>query len=496
MDNNSKKVWAILYDEFCPEKIKKIFVNIPKYLFNTTTGFIVGLLSGFYLCYIYRVTTGESTLEWMTIAKLSAAILAIIAASIIVIKNYLSLALERKKYLLKENEFKEKNIQIEKVSDKLASDLGPHLNKKLFQADTIYEMRAKHYAEEKEFIALNYIEQLKNRVLSLLKNDQRLTNKKIKNIKVILDSGTTITNIFDKLGKEAYDNKDHWTKKKNVLFYTNSVRGVLTLFRYRDQSSRYSEIPLNCNIFPGKILSPYEAIADEETVKSIINLKDDKSYVIFITTGNYLIFNTKTPTFIPIARAGFHPYVKAAGMHIADEIHVVAPLGKILTNSRLKHKNEKIEATLDRFNKCLGYSKNNTDESMEEYSLVTPHELLSTKNKKLLDRPSKTLIKNLDMFSWKQKSVLYTSSRTPDGDKRFWLADHSSTLQFYLDASYDPKTTVLPNEGPPYLQSFSFDGLPFYKKSQVKHEIPHDNLRDKLILGDFFKVDPIEKVEQ
>ena len=310
---------------------------------------------------------------------------------------------------------------------------------------------------------------------------------------VVFDSGTTIAQIFEQLGKDSYERgRGHWTKEDYVKFYTNSIRGVLCLFKYRDQASRYSEIPFKCNIFPGKILSPYEAIADEETVKAILNLKSEGRYILFVTTGNYLIYNSKENAFIPIARAGFHPDVKAAGFHVADEVHVVAPLGKILINSPDEYKNEDLKSTLDRFNHKLGYSDNAKDESKQSYIIITP-ELLSCSRNKYIPKSKQKDIENDSIAKWQNKSLLITTSRESTDGNDYWLWRHSARIRHMLNPHYQPESTVFPsNSHSPFIQHYSFGGLPYSRKLQVKIEIPHDNLRDKEILHEFFDVPKIE----
>jgi hypothetical protein len=338
-----KGIFAIIYENFISENLKGKFRYIPVILAKWLVGFFSGLVIGIFAYYYWDVLLGKKQFDWTIVVSLLGGLGATITVIFLYVEKFMKLSLSKAQYHILEK----KDANAEYISDKLAKELLPFLNKKLFQSDTIYEMRAKHYAEEKECIACEYRKLLDNRIDSLISADQLNSESIIDEIIIILDSGTTIANIFEQLGKESYaEGAQHWTKKDFVKFYTNSIRGVLCLFKYRDQYSRYSEIPFKCNMFPGKILSPYEAIADEHTVKAILDLKKSGRYIIFITTGNYLIYNSQEKKFLPIARAGFHPDVKAAGFHIADEVHIVAPLGKILMNSPTKTRKESIAQTI------------------------------------------------------------------------------------------------------------------------------------------------------
>ena len=188
---------------------------------------------------------------------------------------------------------------------------------------------------------------------------------------------------------------------------------------------------------------------------------------------------------MPIARAGYHPDVKAAGFHISDEIHVVAPLGKILMNSPTKDRKESIYQTLSRFNRALGYYKNPIEESLREYSLVEPKVI---KDSLYLTQSQRENLQNDNIENWLKKSVLITSSR--EMDQGYWLAKHSAVIRNDLNTLYYPETTVFPSAtNLPYVVHTNFKGLPFSPQLQVGIEVPHDNLRKKEILSEFFEVD-------
>ncbi len=487
------KILDIIYNHFISEKNKQRLRKIPPIFLKWFVGFFSGFAVGFLFCYFYTIIFQGTQFDWKIVTGIFAALGAIFVTIITYTEKFMCLALDKARYHIVEMEYKNKNLDKEIISDKLAKDLMPLIDKKVFHSDTIFEMRGKHYAEEKECIAREYRKLLETRVNALMSNSKLNKDQKIKDVIVIFDSGTTIAQVFEQLGKDSYETgSEHWTKNDYVNFYTNSIRGILCLFKYRDQSSRYSEIPFKCNIFPGKILSPYEAIADEETVKSILNLKREGRYVIFVTTGNYLIFNTKENVFIPIARAGFHPDVKAAGFHIANEIHVLAPLGKILMNSLEVYRDENIYGTLSRFNEKLGYSDNAEDESKQSYIIIEPKLLLAQKTK-YLTKISQQDIANDSISSWLKKSLLITTSRESEDGKTFWLSKHSSMIRNKLNPDYNPELTKFPNDSHrPLIQYYRFDGLPYSQQLQVKIEIPHDNLRDKKILHEFFSVPKIE----
>ena len=485
-DNVFTKIWQYYISSGTQRRLKIVLYAVIKWYI----GLFLGVFIGFILCYIFKSWIDKTVIDWKIITGIIGSTGAIITAFFIILEKMLRLMVEEKNLELLERQHAQAHTDIQLVSDKLVQELAPDLRKRLFHYDTIYEMRAKHYAEEKQCIAEQYVKLLENRV-NAIKNIYAKTNENIKEIIIIMDSGTTIAQIFEVLGKDSYKDDRHWTKRSDIFIYTNSIRGVLCLFKYRDQASRYSEIPFRCNMFPGKILSPYEAIADIETVESILRLKKDGRYVIFITTGNYLIFNSNNRIIFPIARAGYHAHVKAAGYTIANEVHLVAPLGKILLNSaNCNNGIESIDETLARFNKALGYSDQPETESEKSYSLIDPNLLNGSGIKDILSKRSRSLLKHIERKDWTSKSLLVTTHRMPQ-DKVYWLSKHSSIITQSLRNDYSESQTKMPSlDDKPYIKAYGFGGLPISTSLQVEYEVPHKNLRARRILGEFFQVEP------
>jgi|GEM_PF-3248978 len=494
-----KKFFQIIWDNYTSQKWQQRLKKIPLIIFKWQTALIVGAALGFTSCYLYFVVSIKAQFDWKVIAGVFGSVGAFLMALLIMSERIMKLIIDEKQFALIESKINSEKSNKEHVSDRLVKDLSPLLSRKLFQADTIYDVRSQHYAEEKVCIARLYIQFLKRRVIALLDDGKLNRDMKRNKIIVVLDSGTTIAQIFENLGKDAYEYIDktgkdgHWTTRSDISFFTNSIRGVLCLFKYRDQTSRYSEIPFKCHIFPGKILSPYEAIADADTVKSILSLKREGHYVIFVTTGNYLIYNTNDQVITPIARAGFHPDVKAAGYTIADEVHVIAPLGKVLMNCGKVGKTERIQRTLSAFNDALGYHADASDEADKSYVLVSP-DMLKNKNAYAdIGADQETLIMNQTLPEWSKKTVLVTTSRESADERRFWFSKHFWKLERELDRGFDPDTRAIDFQNTrPFIVYEPFDGLPLSTKLQPKIEIPHKNLRNKDILSRFFEVSPYQ----
>jgi hypothetical protein len=138
--------------------------------------------------------------------------------------------------------------------------------------DSVYSDRSSHYKEEKKVIAEDFLDQvLKPRVGHLKKalNDR--------SIRIVFDAGTTLDPILDSLGCQAHNKSKHWCK--DIPVYTNNVKGIQNMLRYREKPSRYSDLPIrNFFALPGRILAPFEAIADDDTLKCIISAKIKRSF--------------------------------------------------------------------------------------------------------------------------------------------------------------------------------------------------------------------------
>lgn len=496
----NKPILEIFYNTFVSSKLQKKLRAIIPIVCKWIIGFFLGIVIGFLLCYLYLIHSEQKEFDWKIITGLFATLGAIITAVLVNMTNFMRLVVDKGRYHLQEMEFEAKRLDHDRISDNLAKELLPLINEKLFQSNTIYEFRAKHYSEEKECIAKQYIKLLGERINSLLNSSDITDRKDINNIVVILDSGTTISQIFNHLGKESYSKENYWSKNPKIQFFTNSIRGVLHLFKYRKHDSRYSKIPFPCSIFSGKILSPYEAIADITTIQSILQFKKNdefikkNNYIIFVTTGNYLIANTNSNIVAPIARAGFHHFIKAAGYYVANEVHLVAPLGKVLINSPAEINKEDIHKTLERFNSALGYTINPSDDSKEKYSLIEPKLLLDEAVNNLLSEEDREQIKKLTVNSWSSKSVLITTRRITSAGKRYKFHNHSAVLERHLTNNFNPKTSSFQPLRTAYIKSFDFNGLPTDPELQVKHEVPHDNLRNKEKLHMFFELEERSEV--
>ncbi len=322
--------------------------------------------------------------------------------------------------------------------------------------DSIYNERATHYKTEKRVMAEPFLEEVLGERVKYLQKTQNKSD-----IRIIFDAGTTIEPIMDVLGRKAEDDRAHWCK--NIPIVTNNIKGVQNMLRYREYpNNRYSELTIrNFSVLPGKVLAPFEAIADETTLKALETYRDDNVYTIAVTTGNYILVHNHQ--FASIARGGFHPHFKATLYDIADEVYVIAPLGKLIMWTEDDQENVKIESLenlMDKLNSDLGFTISFSDElnEKEKYQIVT-EELVQSPN-----------TKTADVTKWLTKSVLVTTSRSTD----CLFNQHYQSLKTEIRHRFKVDWQV--KDGP-FLWELPFNGLPLSKEDHFKIEIPHENMQ-------------------
>jgi hypothetical protein len=340
--------------------------------------------------------------------------------------------------------------------------------------DSIYNYRATHYKTEKRVIAEPFLEDLLGERIKYLR--QKMGNR---GIRIIFDSGTTIAPILDVLGRKAEEDHTHWCKKIPII--TNNIKGIENMLKYREYPTNpYSELTIqDFSVLPGKVLAPFEAIADETTLKALQTFYNDDIYTIAITTGNYILVHKNQ--FVVIARGGFHPNFKATLYDIADEVYVVAPLGKsIMWTDEDDEEGSKIESLkdlMDQLNSDLNFTISSGDElnEKEKYQIVTEK----------LVRPDQ--VEEPNITKWLAKSVLVTTSRSKD----CLFYQHYQSLKLH-QIRHRCKGNWEIGTGP-FFWDVPFKGLPLSKEDHFKIEIPHENMqnlaRKYFFLPDDFTVD-------
>jgi hypothetical protein len=168
--------------------------------------------------------------------------------------------------------------------------------------------------------------------------------------------------------------------------------------------------------------------------------------------------------FVEIARGDHHGDVKATLYDVADEVYVIAPLGKLLMwNNRKTNlsRPNSLDEMMRQLNQDLKYKPQTQAMSADkvEYEIVS--------NKLTWPRDSR---RGGNITDWLKKSVLVTTRRT----KESLFHQHYLRVEAQIQKSYYPEWG---EETGPYVWTSLFDDLPISLLEQCKLEIPHDNLR-------------------
>lgn len=295
------------------------------------------------------------------------------------------LEFEKKKFQAEEQERKKLSIFREQEYRRFsqpASDIAEHLAKQLVNdpswahraleaakllpyKDTLFGERTQHFKEEKEELATRFTPHLIKRCETLIEEGRR-------HVYLLIDAGTTLYPFFRIIGQETsklWQRGEKWLKYLHLA--TNNLPGVeqLMLTGRQTQYGRYSKLAIeDCQLLPGVPLPIFASVAGEETNEAILNLrkkaqaKGDSDQPVFISlvVGNWIrIRRTKPRCPVPMARGIEHLKVKDTLIHIADEIFVISPLGKIFVSQS----NEDV-------NKALGFDSTSTDPEKSSYDEI------------------------------------------------------------------------------------------------------------------------------
>lgn len=325
---------------------------------------------------------------------------------------------------------------------------------------TIFRERSQHFREEKQELAKQFVPYLLKRCEKLAEDGRHVF--------LLIDAGTTLYAFFEVIGEETvkrFHRGDDWLKRFHLV--TNNLPGIEQLIKTgrRVSGDRYSGLAIeDCHLLPGIPMPIFAAVAGEETNEAIDNLKkrhqanQGVKQVTFIVllVGNWVRIRKEAPRCpVAMARGRDHLGVKRALVRAADEIFIVAPLGKIIVNH-----------SRDQLNSALGYVAGARDPESEPYEDVEIDEkaqlvkLVSTKRaaEHLLQRHSNSV----------EDALTLGSKATLPSDQEF------------ANAAIEDIPHLL----------FEFGELPPKPFGEFMVEFPHDHTRRNRQFLDMFFVDP------
>jgi hypothetical protein len=327
---------------------------------------------------------------------------------------------------------------------------------------TEYGKRTEHFLQEKEFLADRFGEYLWARLKHL--NQATI---------LLIDSGTTLYPFFSKFGRLAVNASTpgrDWIK--NLMVITNNLAGVEWLMKNGKASDdKWAEVALPCIMLPGTPLPTYYAATGIptdhrfsgvlemlqpnlilETLRATCNCK-----VIALVTGNWVRIRNHFPHYpVPLARGRGHLDIKQAMINCADEVYVVAPLGKIFAD---RDKSE-VQFVLHDF-------VDGQEKASNIYQEVR-FEAKPLRNMSIDDEPEVSNKIRLVTTSRKERFVLSSLSKLLE--KNSFLDTRNVTNENFEEfkrSFYVSKFTGVSN------LMFEFDGVPIKLKEQIQTEFPH-----------------------
>jgi hypothetical protein len=326
--------------------------------------------------------------------------------------------------------------------------LGPH-------AKTLFGERIGHFLDEKQHLADKFVPHLIRRCRSFVAVG--------KDVKLLVDSGTTLYPVLSLLGRaavSAHESQENWVDRVEII--TNNLPGMEALMDCgrSNPNNRYSPLAISCQLLPGAPLPVYSALTGEKANAAIRQLKEecDPSSTVFIAliTGNWIRLRRTSPVCpVPLARGAGHKEFKEALINASDEVYVIGSLGKVF-----------FQFSLDKVNEALGFSRDNPSSDKK------PYEEVAISNEKA------RVVK------------LVSTSREPDRV----LYPLSNKVAGVID-SYDLASTGDADEevaGQPSDFLFPFDHLPHNWYLEIEAEFPHLSTRSDEFREKYFFVHRVQ----
>lgn len=193
-----------------------------------------------------------------------------------------------------------------------------------------YFQRSRHFVEEKSELADTLVTEL---FPWLIQKIHDTYGSSIETIRIILDSGSTITPIFSFLVR--YGTSAPAGCRYGFEFYTNNLAGIDEIHRIpTHKKDRFSETDFN--LIGGQPLNQYRATTgnfSNRILKELLAKKKDgeeKILNIGIMTSNWLLCQRALDKIMICARGRGHLEFKEILVENCDYLILVAPLGKVL----------------------------------------------------------------------------------------------------------------------------------------------------------------------
>ena len=205
-----------------------------------------------------------------------------------------------------------------------------------------YYKRLGHFIIEKGKIAHFFINDVLQKIV-----DEKYTNYSgINEFNMFIDSGTTITPIFQSLLNIDIQKEEG----RDFNIYTNNLAGIAEIHKITSLKE-CNLIERDFNLIPGRPLNKYMATTGDATQKFLNSIwedqkkgerkKSDKNIFNFcILTANWFIVRKGLKRIAICARGSGHMAFKKNLVKNCDLIYLLAPLGKLIPLESLKALND------------------------------------------------------------------------------------------------------------------------------------------------------------
>jgi hypothetical protein len=200
-----------------------------------------------------------------------------------------------------------------------------------------YFNRSHDFAGEKKTLAFSLVRNLLPDIIERIENEHSQSEK---NIRIILDSGTTITPVFPCLVRIGIP----YSQDSQIDFYTNNLAGIDEIHRIpANEDSKFSE--RNFNLIGGRPLNQYRATTGMFTQDILADLFEEqknsngKIISIGIITANWFLAGSSMDRLCICGKGEGHLEFKQSLVDNCHYLVIMTPLGKLLPIDDIRYFN-------------------------------------------------------------------------------------------------------------------------------------------------------------
>lgn len=224
----------------------------------------------------------------------------------------------------------------------LSKHFSDHPDTSFPRQHTEFNERREHFVNEKSLLAKKLVQKVLPRICKEIRDTDPHCH-----IRVIIDSGTTLTPVFTDLldfgsnlaaiaGKVDPSNPN---SERILHFYTNNLAGIDRIMNPEMPWHNFTE--KDFNLIGGSPLRRYKATTGKATCSAIEEIRKLQGKTIGLITANWILCAKDEIKLC--ARGRGHKEFKESVINIADYLVIISPLGKIVRINDVKMLNEMLK---------------------------------------------------------------------------------------------------------------------------------------------------------